>query len=154
MKRATLLLLALAAIAAAADEKEARALPDGKGRDVVAKSCIQCHGAATFRKQRKELGEWGDTVDDMIDRGAKVPADKVEEVVAYLSKHFGVNAKVQMNTAPLEEIKSVLGFTVPEAQAVVEYRDAHGPYKEWRDVLKVQGVEASKVEGKKDAMAF
>ena len=152
--KAVVVLLALAAMALAADEKEAKALPDGKGKDVVAKSCIQCHGAATFRKQRKELGEWGDTVDDMIDRGAKVPADKVEEVVAYLTKQFGVNAKVQMNTAPLEEIKSVLGFTVPEAQAVVEHREAVGPYKEWQDLLKVKGVEAAKIESKKDAMAF
>ena len=152
--RAVALFLALSAMALAADEKEAKALPDGKGKDVVAKSCIQCHGAATFRKQRKELGEWGDVVDDMIDRGAKVPADKVEEVVAYLTKQFGVNAKVQMNTAPLEEIKSVLGFTVPEAQAVVEHRETVGPYKDWRDLLKVKGVEVAKVESKKDAMAF
>jgi competence protein ComEA len=120
----------------------------------VVKSCLECHGAANFRKARKEPGEWSDSVDDMIDRGAKVEAGQVEAVVAYLVKNFGAGAKVQMNSAPLEEIKVVLGFTVPEAQAVVDYRESQGPYKEWRDLLKVRGVDTAKVEAKKDAMAF
>jgi DNA uptake protein ComE-like DNA-binding protein len=48
----------------------------------------------------------------------------------------------------------VLGFTVPEAQAVVEYRDIHGEFKEWREVAKVPGVDTAKVEARKDSMAF
>jgi competence protein ComEA len=146
--------VAIAGLGFAADEKEVKSLPEGKGKDVVVKSCLECHGAATFRKARKEPGEWGDAVDEMIDRGAKVETSQVETLVAYLVKNFGAGAKVQMNSAPLEEVKSVLGFSVPEAQAVVEYRDNHGPYKEWRDIAKVPGVDAAKVEAKKDSMAF
>ena len=93
-------------------------------------------------------------MDDMVDRGAKIPAGQTEAVVAYLVKNFGAGAKVQINSAPLEEIKAVLGFTVPEAQAVVNHRELHGAYKDWRDVAKVRGVDVAKVEAKKDAMAF
>jgi competence protein ComEA len=148
------ILLALGAWVFAADEKEIKDLPEGRGKDAVVKSCLECHGAANFRKARKEPGEWSDSVDDMIDRGAKVEAGQVESLVAYLVKNFGAGAKVQMNSAPLEEIKVVLGFTVPEAQALVDYRESQGPYKEWRDLLKVRGVDTGKVEAKKDAMAF
>jgi competence protein ComEA len=148
------ILLFLAGWATAADEKEIKALPDGPGKDAVVKSCLECHGAANFRKARKQPGEWSDSVDDMIDRGAKVEGSQVEAIVAYLVKNFGSGAKVQMNSAPLEEIKVVLDFTVPEAQAVVDFRETHGPFKEWRDVAKVAGVDVSKVEAKKDAMAF
>jgi competence protein ComEA len=148
------ILISLAGLAFGADEKEVKALPDGRGKDAVVKSCLECHGAANFRKERKEPGEWSESVDDMIDRGAKVEAATVNEIVAYLVKNFGAGAKVQMNSAPLEEIKVVLGFTVPEAQAVVDHRESHGPYKEWRDVAKVAGVDSAKVEAKKDAMMF
>ena len=147
-------LLALAALLIAADQKEIKLLPEGPGKDAVVKVCLDCHGVANFRKARKEPGEWSDSVDDMVDRGAKADAAQIEAIVAYLVKNFGPGAKVQMNSAPLEEIKVVLGFSVPEAQAVVEYRESRGAYREWRDVLKAPGVNASKVESMKDAMAF
>ena len=157
MKTVARILIAFAGLALAsfaADEKEIKALPEGRGKDAVVKSCLECHGAANIRKARKESGEWSDSVDDMIDRGAKVEASQVESLVAYLVKNFGAGAKVQMNSAPLEEIKVVLGFTVPEAQAVVDYRENVGLYKDWRDVLKVRGLDVAKVEAKKDSMAF
>ena len=75
-------------------------------------------------------------------------------VVDYLALNFGPDSKVNMNTAPLEEIKVQLGFTVPESQAVIEYRKQNGGFKEWQDVLKVSGVDKAKVETKKDKMAF
>jgi DNA uptake protein ComE-like DNA-binding protein len=37
---------------------------------------------------------------------------------------------------------------------VIQYRQDHGPFHEWRDLLKVTGVDAKKVEAKKDLMAF
>jgi competence protein ComEA len=140
--------------AAAADEQEAKALPDGAGKSTVVKACLDCHGAANFRKVRKDADEWNESVQDMVDRGAKAEAPEMKEIVAYLVKNFGKDAKVQINTAPLEEIKVVLGFTVPEAKAVVDYRERNGAYKEWRDLLKAPGVDAAKVEAKKDVMAF
>jgi competence protein ComEA len=90
----------------------------------------------------------------MIDRGAKATQPEIDAIVAYLVKNFGKGAKVQMNSAPLEEIKAVLGFTVPEAKAVVDYREQNGAYKDWRDVLKAPGVDPAKIESRKDAMSF
>jgi len=153
MKR-LLFLAALSALVFAADPQEVKLLPDGPGKDAVVKVCLDCHGAANFRKARKDSGEWADSVDDMVDRGAKATPPEVETIVAYLIKNFGKDAKVQINTAPLEEIKVVLGFTVPEAKSIVDYRDQTGPYKTWRDLLKAPGVDPAKVESKKDAMAF
>ena len=136
------------------DPLEIKQLPEGAGKDAVVKSCLECHGVANFRKARKYADEWSESVSDMVDRGAKATPAEVEAIVAYLVKNFGKDAKVQMNSAPLEEIKVVLGFTVPEANSIVAYRDQNGPYKDWHDVLKAPGVDPAKVEGKKDAMAF
>ena len=146
--------LLVALLVLAADPVEIKLLPESPGKDAVVKVCLECHGVANFRKARKDLGEWSESVDDMVDRGAKATPAEVEAIVAYMVKNFGKDAKVLMNSAPLEEIKVVLGFSVPEANAVVAYRDQNGPFKDWRDVLKAPGVDPAKVEGKKDAMAF
>ena len=138
----------------AADQKEIDLLPATAGKDAVVKSCLECHGTANFRKARKDADEWAESVQDMVDRGAKATDAEVKEIVTYMVKNFGKGAKVQMNSAPLEEIKAVLGFTVPEANAIVNWRDGNGPYKDWRDVLKAPGVDPAKVEAKKDAMSF
>jgi len=149
-------LLALCALftAAAADPQEVKLLPEGPAKETVVKACLECHGVANFRKVRKDADGWTDSVQDMVDRGAKATQPEMDAIVAYMVTNFGKDAKVQMNSAPLEEIKAVLGFSVPEAQAIVNYREKNGPYKEWRDVLQAGGVDPAKVEAKKDAMAF
>jgi len=148
------LCLASVCLAFAADDRDAKRLPDGTGKDLVARVCLQCHGAGNFRKARQNRQEWADTVADMIDRGAKGTDDEFETVLDYLSQNFGPNSKVNVNTAPLEELKSILGFTVEESKAVIAYRDANGPFTQWQDLQKVDGVDAKKIESKKDSMAF
>ena len=144
---------ALAWTASAADP-DAKLLPEGPGKDTVAKVCTECHGPGSFRKARKTEEEWSETAQDMVERGAKaLPAD-LAAVVTYLAQNFGPDSKVNMNTAPLEELKAVLRLTVPEAQAVVQYRQNNAAFKEWRDLLKVPGLDAAKVEAQKDRMGF
>jgi competence protein ComEA len=156
MKTKSLCILAAGAslgLALAADD-DARALPDGPGKDLVAKVCIDCHTAATFRKMRLDEDGWWDKVGDMVDRGAKADEKQQAEVVAYLARNFGPDSKVNVNTAPHSELIVVLGFTVDESKALVAYRTDHGAFKEWSDVLKVPALDAKKVEAQKDKMAF
>jgi competence ComEA-like helix-hairpin-helix protein len=151
----TLCLLAAAfALALAAADDEGKDLPGGPRRETVAKVCIDCHTAATFRKMRFSETEWWDKVGDMVDRGAKADEKQQAEIVAYLVRNFGKDSKVRMNTAPLSELMAVLGFTTDEAKALVAYRTDHGAFKESSDVAKVPGVDANKVETQKDKMAF
>ena len=155
MKAKTLCLLAAASLAwALADDHDAKDLPDGPGKELVAKVCIDCHDAAAFRKQRFSQDEWFDKVGDMVDRGAKADEKQQGEIVAYLLSNFGPAAKVNMNTAPQSELMVVLGFTADESKALVSYRIDHGAFKEWSDVAKVPGIDATKVESKKEKMAF
>ena len=147
--------LALAAICVfAADEKEAALLPDGEGKALVGKVCIDCHGAGNFRRARMTPEEWGDSVADMVDRGAKASPAEVDAIVGYLAKNFGRQSKVQMNSAPLVEIKVVLGFSVPESQAVVDYREVKGAIKSFEELSKIPGVDAAKAEAARAKMAF
>ena len=156
MSTKTLCLIAIAAsfaVALAAGD-DARDLPDGPGKELVAKVCIDCHSAATFRKMRLDENLWWDKVGDMVDRGAKADEKQQAEIVAYLVDRFGPDSKVNMNTAPLSELMVVLGFTADESKALVAYRTSRGPFKEWSDVAKAPGVDARKVEAQKEKMAF
>jgi competence protein ComEA len=149
-----LLVLGLLAGSALAADEDAKLLPDGPGKDTIVKVCTECHSPGAFRRHRKNKDDWSDTVADMVDRGAKGSDAEIAAVVDYLAANFGPDAKVNVNTAPFEELKIQLAFTVPEAQAVINYRQQNGNFKEWRDLLKVPGVNASKVEDKKDRMSF
>jgi competence protein ComEA len=133
---------------------DAKALPEGPGKEIVVKACIDCHGAANFRKMRISEDEWWEKVGDMVDRGAKATEPEQTAIVAYLAKNFGKDSKVNMNTAPNSELMVVLGFTIPEAQAIVAWREGGGNFQEWRDLLKVPSLDARKVEAKKERMSF
>lgn len=64
-------------------------LPDGDGKAVATENCQACHKLTNLTKAHKNLDDWKETVQTMIDRGANVPADKVDILVQYLAKNFG-----------------------------------------------------------------
>jgi competence protein ComEA len=148
-----LMLLALAC-APAADEKEAGRLPDGAGKEIVGRICIDCHDSGNFRKARFSSEEWSDSVADMVERGAKGTPAEIDVVVAYLAKNFGKSAPVRINTAPFAEIKVVLGFTVAEVRALLEYREKNGELKSFEELLKVPGIDAAKAEAQRPRISY
>ena len=154
MKNIALLLGMLAICGLAADEKDAARLPEGEGKVLVGRVCIDCHPSGNFRRKRLTEDEWADSVADMVDRGAKATPAEIDSIVAYLVKNFGKDAKVQMNSAPLVEMKIVLGFSVAESQAVVDYREKTGAIGSFENLLKIPGVDAAKAEAARARMAF
>jgi competence protein ComEA len=139
------------ALAGADDLKR---LPDGPGKDTVVRVCTKCHGPGNIAKKRLSRDEWDDQVADMVERGAKGTPDQLAAVVDYLAANFGPDAKVNVNDAPLDELQSVLGLSTVEARAIVDYRQGHGKFKVWRELLKVPGVDARKIEAKAARMAY
>ena len=154
MKLALPLMLLALACAPAADEKEVARLPEGPGKETVGRICMNCHDSGNFRKVRFSSEEWSDSVADMVERGASGTPAEFEAVVAYLAKNFGTAAPVRINTAPFAEIKVVLGFTVAEVRAVLEYREKNGGLKSFEELLKVPGIDAAKAEAQKSRIAF
>ena len=46
------------------------------------------------------------------------------------------------------------GLAREEAAALVRFRDASGPFKNWDDLIKAPGLDVKKIEGKKGALTF
>ena len=80
---------ASAASPAATPAKAVVELPDGDGKAIATENCQACHKLTNLTKAHKDLDDWKDTVQTMIDRGANVPPDKVDILVQYLAKNFG-----------------------------------------------------------------
>ena len=65
------------------------ALPDGDGKQVVARMCTSCHGTAVFSGLRMSREGWDAEVAAMVEKGAVGTREEAATVVAYLVKHFG-----------------------------------------------------------------
>lgn len=63
-------------------------LPDGDGKEIATNSCQACHTLSNLTNAHMNEDQWRAEVQIMIDRGADVPADKVDTLVKYLAKNF------------------------------------------------------------------
>jgi competence protein ComEA len=128
----------------------AQDLPDGPGKAEVLKVCRDCHDLATVTMENRTADSWKKTIKTMVDRGAEGTDEEYDVIIAYLTRNFG---RTNVNKATAEEIVSGLSFSAKEADAIVQAREKNGPYKTWRDLTKVDGLDAAKVEAKKDHIA-
>jgi cytochrome c5 len=64
-------------------------LPPGKGRDILAVACTQCHPPSVLRTLRESERGWRHHINNMVLRGAQLTADEIDIVVDYLSTVFG-----------------------------------------------------------------
>jgi competence protein ComEA len=152
--RLALVLAAAALSIGAAGDDAADRLPSGAGKPAFVRTCGECHGYDSIRKQRLSRDDWSEKLDDMVDRGAKATGEEFAAILDYLTQNFGADSKIWMNTAPFGELKAVLKLTNDETDAMLAYRQRNGGFRRWTDVLKVPGVDARKIEAAKDKMAF
>ena len=153
-KRIPLFLAALSAVALAADDQSQ--LPDAPGKATVLKVCGNCHGAEIVLGRPNSEEGWNEIVIDMIQRGAEGTDDEYDQVVKYLAKNIKAGqerAKLNINKATAKAIETTLSLTAKEAQAIVQAREK-AAFKSIDDVKKVPGVDAAKIEAKKDRLSF
>lgn len=135
-------------------------MPDGPGKQFILMQCTACHQPDHFTKYHHTAEEWQVIIARM---GARVPGATKPDLDAVL-KYFIANYpkaeapedpnKVNMNKATAQDIAARLDLTAAEAEAIVRYRETHGDYKEWRDMLIIYGVDGKKIQAREDRMAF
>jgi competence protein ComEA len=130
----------------------AQTLPDGPGKAVTERMCKPCHGLDNVVRARRTPDKWAEIVDDMVSRGAKGTDAEVDQVIEYLSAHFG--PKVNVNKAGASDLKETLGISASDADAIVQYRAEKGTFKSIQDLMKVPGIDAKKIESVQDRVEF
>jgi len=58
--------------------------------------------------------------------------------------------KVNINTAPAEELTKLQGVGEAIAMRIVEYRETNGPFEKAEDIVKVKGIGEKIFESNKD----
>jgi competence protein ComEA len=133
-------------------------LPDGAGKEILLRACVGCHKAEEFAAYRHTKAEYQSIVYRMAEqRGARATTEELDTVAAYLAKNFlkvEDPNQVNVNKATAKQIETGLGLTAKEAEAIVAYRESHGEFRVWGDLLVIYGVDGRKIAAAKDRMSF
>ena len=113
--------------------------------------CILCHPFENITKTRRNISDWNVQVTTMAGRGAPGTDAEFGTITKYLIRFYGV---VHVNSATAEELTSVLGLSAKDANAVVEYRKAHGKFTDVTALEKVDGIDKAKIEEQPEALRF
>jgi competence ComEA-like helix-hairpin-helix protein len=148
--RAVLAALALVAIAAAGGAQDA---PAAKASKVMfEKTCSACHTAESVASARRTRDQWTDVIEEMVSQqGAKIADEEYSPILEYLVSAYG---KVNVNTAPADEIAQIIGLSPNEAGAIVKFRKDNGKFADFEALGKVPGVDQKKLEKSRDAIAY
>jgi len=131
-------------------------LADGPGKEETVKLCSHCHELARSISLRQDRAGWQATVDKMMALGARAPDKDVAAVVEYLAANFPGDQlpKLNVNQAAAIDFESRLSLRRSEAAAVLAYRARNGLFKSIEDLKRVPGINAAKIEAKKDVLTF
>jgi hypothetical protein len=144
--------------AAAGDNAAAiKAMPEGSGKQVILRECTACHLPDHFVKYQHTPEEWQTIVVRMGQRVKSATKGELDSVQQYLTSNFPKTqdaSRLNVNKATAKEIEARLSLTPEEATAVVEYRQRHGEFREWGELLAIYGVDGKKIQVAKDKMSF
>jgi competence ComEA-like helix-hairpin-helix protein len=148
--------LALLISISAASVFAQKGLPDGTGKATTVRVCTGCHGAEMFAGARKSKPEWEHTVTAMTtEKGIDISDADFATVLQYLSANLGLSStKVNINRATAGALEKALEITGAQAEAIVQYREKNGSFKDLDAVKKVGGIDAAVLDAKKDRIEF
>jgi competence protein ComEA len=90
----------------------------------------------------------------MIEKGAEGTDAEIQVVVDYLVKYFGRDSKLNVNKATVKDLETALKLSPKEAEAIVQYREKNGSFREWGDLVRVPDLDGKKLEAKKAEIGF
>jgi competence protein ComEA len=131
-------------------------LPEGPGKETTQRVCKNCHELERAIAPRQGREAWQETLDKMVSVGAEMTEDEYSAILEYLVKNYpGVEQlKLNVNKATAIELESRLTLPRSQATAIIDYRTKHGDFKSIEELKKVPGVDAAKIEAKKDRLTF
>ncbi len=157
MLRVGVLALAMALLAVTfSSARQTRPMPDGPGKAETVKMCSSCHDLDKSLSLKQDRAGWQRTVEKMIAFGLKTTDSDIVAVVEYLTRSYPADdvPRLKVNSAEAIEFESTLGIKRSQAKAIIAYRDKNGAFKSIADLKKVPGIEAAKIDSKKDRLIF
>lgn len=102
-------------------------------RESLRAVCGVCHTLEIVLDTPMDLDAWRDTLQKMVDQGATGTDEQFDDIMDYLHRTM---TTININSAPLNELKIVLDVSADTARAIVIRRDQHA-FADLRDVESV-----------------
>ena len=117
--------------------------------------CSLCHdGPTAVMGKQWTRPQWEAKVAEMLQEETEVTPQERAAIVEYLSANFRPGGKIYVNKAAVKDLEVALDVTTRDAEAIARYREEKGSFKTLDDLKKVPGVDAAKIEAKKDLLEF
>jgi competence protein ComEA len=112
--------------------------------------CAKCHNLQLVMDTPRSYGDWHDTVQQMVDRGASGTDEQFDDIMDYLHRTM---TTINVNTAVADELEIVLNVPDTTAQAIIARRGTQ-KFTGLADLKAVSGVDASTVNAKARLIFF
>ena len=115
------------------------------------KICSGCHGMQIVMDTPKDYDDWHDTVQKMIDRGARGTPEEFDLVMDFLFQNM---TPIDVNHADADTLMAILHASQEAAQAIIKRRETR-PFKTLADLENaVPGLDKMLLDGKKRMIFF
>ena len=115
------------------------------------KICSSCHGMQMVTDTPRDYDAWHDTVQKMIDRGARGTPEEFDLVMDFLFQNV---TPIDINHADQDSLVAILHTSQQTAEAIITRR-ASRPFKDLADLEKAApGLDKSVLEAKKRMIFF
>ena len=104
------------------------------------KDALVAAGGLTDEADSKKVNLAQRVEDQMVIVVPKVGEEATEMPAGVTSKEAAKDGKVNINTATVEELKTLKGVGEKKAEAIIEYRKKNGSFKTKEDLMKVRGI--------------
>ena len=117
----------------------------------VVKVCASCHGMQLVTDTPRDYDAWHDTVQKMIDRGARGTPEEFDLVMDYLFQNM---TPIDVNHADAETLMAVLHTPQTAADAIVARRTSR-PFEDLTELEgSIPGLDKSVLDAKKRMIFF
>ena len=104
------------------------------------KDALDAAGGLTDEADSQKVNLAQRVEDQMVIVVPKVGEEATEIPTGVTSKEASKEGKVNINTATVEELKTLKGVGEKKAEAIIEYRKKNGSFKTKEDLMKVRGI--------------
>jgi competence protein ComEA len=132
----------------------AQSLPDGPGKATFESVCSLCHTVAGPAGKQWTRPQWEAKVIEMLQEEQDVTAQERAAILEYLVATFKPGGKIYVNIIAEKDLQTLLDISAKDAQVIIRYREEKGAFKNADDLKKVPGLDSTKIDAKKDLLAF
>jgi competence protein ComEA len=129
----------------------AAAQADERNTATFTRVCSTCHDAARILSNRRTKDQWSEVIDKMVERGAQGTDDDFAEIIDYLVGHYG---RINVNRGTAKDLATVLKVSDKDAEAIVAFRTANGPFADFDGLAKVPDIDMDTLKQNRDAISF